>query len=110
MTQGRSRTKPAYSKHELIDIERCLADRVRVAPLTAVMQARGRRGGVCNAVKNKLVGNTQWARSMHAKLVRKFRFDPTLRLRTIKGNKHPETQYPQRPDYERTLSLEDESA
>src|SRR5262249_845724 len=105
MTQGRNRTKPAYSKQELIDIARCLADRDRAAPLEGVMQARGRRGGMVNGVKNKLIGNSRWSHSMRAKFIRKFRFDPSLRQRTIKGNKHPETTFPQRPDYEQTLDL-----
>ena len=42
--------------------------------------------------------------SVHAKFVRKFRSDPTLRLRVKSGNHHPETHFSQRPNYETTSS------
>ena len=58
-----------------------------------------------SAEKQGLIGNTRWARSMHAKHIAKYRYDPTLVQRTMKGNRHPETTFPQWPSYESTLDL-----
>ena len=80
----------AYSKRESFVIERQVREHELLEPLEG-MKALDRLGGITNAVRHGLVGYTRWAHSMHAKLVRKFRFDPTLRQRTIKANRHPRT-------------------
>lgn len=68
---------------------------------TEMARQLGRR---CAEVHGR-VGNTAWSRRMHAARIAKYRYDPTLRQRTMKGNRHPETTFPQRPSYESTLDL-----
>jgi len=61
--------------------------------------------GLKSARVNGPIGNTAWGRRMHAAHVAKYRYYPTLRQRTIKGNRHPETTPVKRPNYESTLEL-----
>ncbi len=69
MTPRRSLSMGAYSEREPDVIGRLMREHELLEPMEG-MRALGRLGGITNAVRHGLVGNTRWARSMHATLVR----------------------------------------
>lgn len=104
MTPRSSLSMGAYSKRESDVVGRLMREHEVIEPLEG-MRALGRFGGITDAVRHGLVGNTSWARTMHAAHVGKYARDKSLYQRTIPDNRHPETHFPQRPGYETTLEV-----